>query len=87
MSRQTDWFRIYDSAPVTDIDPAAPYRKDRSYDRGATWEDAPEMRGEHLKLEMTETLLANLTIGIRDGVVVMQNPHPMGGLIRYTPIR
>ncbi|MEE4493559.1 hypothetical protein [Streptomyces sp. BE230] len=85
MSRQTNWFRIYDSSPVSDVDPTASYRKDRSYDGGATWEDAPEMKGEHLKLEMTEALLADLTIGIRDGVVVMQSPHPMGGLIRYTP--
>lgn len=85
MSRQTDWFRIYDSPPVTDVDPDAAYRKDRSYDGGATWEDAPEMTGEYLQLEMTEVLIAGLTIGIRDGVVVMQSPHPMGGLIRYTP--
>ncbi|WP_326811647.1 hypothetical protein [Streptomyces scopuliridis] len=87
MARHDDWFRIYDSSPVADIDMNTAYRKDRSYDGGATWESAPEMTGEHLRLEMTEALIADLTVGLRDGVVVIQSPHPMGGLIRYTPIR
>ncbi|MEU9568182.1 hypothetical protein AB0D16_40495 [Streptomyces sp. NPDC048161] len=87
MARHDDWLRIYDSAPVSDIDTRTAYRKERSYDGGATWESAPEMTGEHLRIEMTETLIADLTIGIRGGVVVMQSPHPRGGLIRYTPAR
>ncbi|MFJ8852344.1 hypothetical protein [Streptomyces sp. NPDC102437] len=87
MARHDDWCRIYDSAPVTDIDTTTAYLKETSTDGGATWEYPRDSTGEHLRLDMTEALIADLTIGLREGVVVIQSPHPAGGLIRYTPIR
>ncbi|GGU13162.1 hypothetical protein [Streptomyces violascens] len=84
MTRHEDWFRIYDSAPVSDVDIRAAYTKEISVD-GAVWECPHEMTGEHLKLDMTEALIAERTVGLRNGVVVIESPYPMGGLIRYTP--
>ncbi|MBK3569977.1 hypothetical protein [Streptomyces sp. MBT62] len=34
---------------------------------------------------MTEALLAGLEADVRDGIVTHPSPHPIGGLIRYTP--
>ncbi|MBX7464942.1 hypothetical protein K1Y80_02450 [Streptomyces sp. MAG02] len=84
MARHEDWFRVYDSAPVSEVNTQAAYLKEVSFD-GATWEWPRESTGQHLKLDMTEALIADRTVGLRNGVVVIESPYPMGGLIRYTP--
>lgn len=86
MARPDNWLRHYDSSPVTDVDPNAPYRKETS-DNGATWEYARAMTGEHLKLDVADALHAGLPVEIRDDVVTFPSPHPTGGLVRYTPTR
>jgi hypothetical protein len=85
MARHDDWFRLYDSSPVANIDMSAPYRKETSDDDGDTWENPRQTTGEHLRIDMVEALVADRTVEYRDGVVVIQSPHPMGGWLRYTP--
>lgn len=87
MARHDEWFRIHDSSPVADIDTSARYRKESSYDDGTTWENPREVNGEHLRLDMTDALIAACTVDCSDGVAVFRSPHPTGGLIRYTPTR
>jgi hypothetical protein len=84
--RADEWFRIYDSSPVADVDMAARYRKETSDDGGRTWEFPREMTGEFLRHEMADALVAGCSVEHTDGVAVIESPHPMGGLIRYTPI-
>ncbi|MFE4874772.1 hypothetical protein [Streptomyces sp. NPDC056682] len=84
MARHEDWFRIYDNSPVSDVDSRATYVKEISAD-GAAWERPRESTGEHLKLDMTEALIADRTVALRNGVVVIESPYPLGGLLRYTP--
>jgi hypothetical protein len=84
VTRHVDWFRIYDSAPVSAVDSQAAYLKETSAD-GVVWECPRESTGKHLKLVMTEALIAERTVGLRNGVVVIESPYPLGGLIRYTP--
>ncbi|MEU1800881.1 hypothetical protein [Streptomyces sp. NPDC019937] len=79
------WLGIYDSSPVADVDTKANYRKQSSYDIGDTWEPPRQSTGQHLRLDMTEALYAGCAVEVRDGVVTIQSPYPMGGLIRYTP--
>jgi hypothetical protein len=80
------WFRVYDSSPAADVDLAARYRKETSDDDGRTWEFPRQMTGEHLRLDMTEALLAGFPVEHGDGVATFRSPHPTGGLIRYTLI-
>ncbi|MCX5115489.1 hypothetical protein OOK13_45160 [Streptomyces sp. NBC_00378] len=87
MARYDEWLRIYDSAPVSDIDTSTAYRKENCYD-GATWGPRLGSTGEHVRIDMTEALLLGRTVDVHDdGAVVIQSPYPAGGLIRYTPIR
>lgn len=79
------WLRILDRSPVADIDSAEEYCKETSDDGGRTWEFPRASRGEFLKLDMADALYADCTVEQHDGVVTIQSPHPMGGLIRYTP--
>ncbi|MFD7954360.1 hypothetical protein ACFV4X_12780 [Streptomyces ardesiacus] len=79
------WMRIYDSSPVADIDPSALYRKETSDDGGRTWEYPRPTTGEFLMLDMAEALYAQRSVDSCEGVVTIQSPHPIGGLIRYTP--
>ncbi|MFJ7067508.1 hypothetical protein [Streptomyces sp. NPDC101115] len=87
MARHDEWFRLYDSSPVADVELGAPYRKEISDDHGATWECPRDTTGEHLKLDVAEALLAGLAVDVRGGTVTFLSPHPRGGLIRYTPTR
>jgi hypothetical protein len=82
-----DWFRIYDSSPVADVELSARYRKETSDDDGRTWEFPRESTGEHLRLDMTEALVAGHSVEHGDGVATFRSPHPIGGLIRYTLVR
>ncbi|WP_030798951.1 hypothetical protein [Streptomyces sp. NRRL S-337] len=84
MSRPAEWFRIYDSSPVADVDITATYRKETSDDDGRTWEYPRPSTGEHLRLDMSDALYAGCSVDVRDGVIILQSPHPMGGLVRYT---
>jgi hypothetical protein len=86
VASSAEWFRIYDSSPVADVEMTARYRKETSDDGGRTWEFPRESTGEHLRLDMTESLAAEHSVEQRDGVVTFPSPHPIGGLIRYTPI-
>lgn len=81
------WLRIHDRSPVADIDPTAEYCKEISDDGGTTWECPRASRGEFLQLDMTDALYADCSVEQANGVVTIQSPHPMGGLIRYTPTR
>lgn len=81
----TKWLRIHDRSPVADIDPSAPYRKEISDDSGRTWDQPLSSTGEFLMLDMTDALYADCSVEQAGGVVTIQSPHPIGGLIRYTP--
>ncbi|MFI5808996.1 hypothetical protein [Streptomyces sp. NPDC051561] len=85
MARHDEWLRIYDASPVADVNTGAEYLKETSDDDGTTWEYPRPSTGHHLRLDMTEALIAGCTVDYRDGVAVIQSPHPIGGLIRYTP--
>ncbi|MGA5635058.1 hypothetical protein [Streptomyces lydicamycinicus] len=85
MAHHAEWFRIYDSSPAADVEPKANYRKETSDDGGRTWEYPRPTTGEFLRLDMTEALDAGCSVDVREGVVTLQSPHPIGGLIRYTP--
>lgn len=85
MTRHDDWLRAHDSSPVVDIDASASYRIETSDDHGATWDFPRETTGEHVRLDMTEALVADCAVECRDGVVIIQSPYPTGGLIRFTP--
>lgn len=89
MSEQTEraerYFAIYDSSPASDIDMVAEYVKETSRDGGRTWEHPRPMTGEFLRLEITDARLAECAVEVADGVATIESPHPMGGLIRYTP--
>lgn len=86
MARYDNWLRIYDSAPVSDIDTSTAYLKENCYD--GTWQLRLDSTGEHVRIDMTEALLLGRTVDVHDdGVVVIESPYPAGGLIRYTPIR
>lgn len=79
------WLRIHDRSPVADIDPNAEYCKETSDDGGRTWEYSLSSKGEFLKLDMTDALYEGCSVEQADRVVTIQVPHPVGGLIRYTP--
>lgn len=79
------WFRIYDSSPVADIDLDASYCVETSDDGGKTWEYPRPSTGEHLRLDMTDALRAGCSVESSDATVIIHSPHPIGGLIRYTP--
>ncbi|MFB7597239.1 hypothetical protein [Streptomyces sp. NPDC056160] len=77
---------MYDSSPAADVDSSAPYRKETSDDGGQTWQHPRPMTGKFLRLDMTDALVADCSVDVQDGgVVVIESPYPMGGLIRYTP--
>lgn len=84
-NRPVEWFRIYDSSPVADVVTSASYLKESSNDGGRTWEYPRPSTGEHLRIDMTEALIAERSVEVRDGVVTIQSAHLIGGLIRYTP--
>ncbi|MFI5864692.1 hypothetical protein [Streptomyces sp. NPDC051546] len=79
------WLRIYDKSPVSDIKASAVYLMETSDDDGRTWEYPRPSTGEFLMLDMTDALYAQCTVSDAEGVVTIQSPHPIGGLIRYTP--
>lgn len=79
------WFGIYDSSPVADVTSTDSYRKETSDDNGRTWEHPRPSTGQFLKLDMADALYAGCSVEDTGGVVVIQSPHPIGGLIRYTP--
>ncbi|MFF1756147.1 hypothetical protein [Streptomyces sp. NPDC058266] len=80
-----EWLRQYDGSPVADVPANAAYRVETSDDGGATWEYPRATTGEHLKLDVADALYGGLAVEIRDDVVTFPSPHPIGGLIRYTP--
>lgn len=84
-NRPVEWLRIHDSSPVADVVTRGSYRKESSNDGGRTWEFPRPSTGQHLRIEMTEALIAERSVEVRDGVVTIQHPHLIGGLIRYTP--
>ncbi|MFE4329664.1 hypothetical protein ACFRQM_09430 [Streptomyces sp. NPDC056831] len=87
MPKPNEWLRAYDSGPVADVDPGARYRKEVSDDGGSTWAYPRQSTGEHLRIDATDVLVAGCSVEYRDGSVIIQSPHPAGGLIRYTPAR
>ncbi|WAL93979.1 hypothetical protein [Streptomyces sp. Je 1-369] len=76
------WLRIFDSPPVADIDPAAPYAAQASYDDGKTWDASHPTTGHILRLAMTEVLYDERSVEITGDVVTVQQPVL---LARYTP--
>jgi len=84
VGRHSEWLRIYDSSPVADIDHSAAYCKETSDDGGRTWEFPRAMTGEQLQFDMTDALLAGCAVDHQSDLTTIQNPHPGGGLIRYT---